>query len=198
VARIAVELGRELGLPEDELSDIYLAGLLHDVGKVGIRDAVLANPGPLTPEETEHLKQHVTIGHKILAGLYPLRSLLPGVLHHHERWDGKGYPHGLAGEQIPLLARILAVADAYDAMSTHRPYRHALPRAQVEEVLRQGAAAQWDRRVIDAFWRCRERVHLIRQRGVGDSLGEAIDRALRSGPGVHPPEAAQLGAGPAR
>jgi HD-GYP domain-containing protein (c-di-GMP phosphodiesterase class II) len=140
----------------------------------------------------------VTIGHKILADLHPLRNLLPGVLHHHERWDGQGYPEGLAGEQIPLLARILAVADAYDAMSTRRPYREALPRAEVEELLRQGAAVQWDRRVVDAFWRCRERVHLVRQRGVGESLGQAIDRALRSGTGVHLSETAPLAAGSAR
>lgn len=180
VARIAVELGRELGLGADDLNDIYLAGLLHDVGKIGIRDAILLKPGPLTPEEFEHIKQHVTIGYTILADLHAIRNLLPGVLWHHERWDGKGYPDGLVGESIPLLARILAVADSYDAMSTARPYREALPFRRVEEILTEGAGSQWDARVIEAFQRCRQKVHAIRQRGVGESLLAAIDGALRS------------------
>jgi HD-GYP domain-containing protein (c-di-GMP phosphodiesterase class II) len=179
VARIAVELGRELGLHGDELSDIYLAGLLHDVGKIGIRDSVLGKVEPLTVEEFEHIKQHVTIGYAILSDLRPIRNLLPGVLYHHEHWDGKGYPDGLAGEAIPLLARVLAVADAYDAMSTNRPYRDALPCRKVEEILTKGAGTQWDKRIIEAFQRCRHRIHTIRQRGVGDSLQLAIDGALR-------------------
>jgi HD-GYP domain-containing protein (c-di-GMP phosphodiesterase class II) len=102
------------------------------------------------------------------------------VLWHHERWDGKGYPHGLAGEAIPLLARILAVADSYDAMRTARPYRHALPARQVEEVLAGGAGTQWDARVIEAFQRCRQKVQAVRERGVGESLCAAIDGALRT------------------
>src|SRR5262249_5998636 len=179
VARIAVELGRELKLPEDEISDIYLAGLLHDVGKIGVRDEVLLKPDRLTAEEYEHLKQHVTIGYAILSDLRPIRHLLPGVLYHHERWDGKGYPDGLAGEAIPLLARILAVADAYDAMSTRRPYREAMPVSQVADTPRRGAASQWDARVVEAFVHCRERIHVIRQRGVGESLCHALDGALR-------------------
>ena len=179
VARIAVELGRELGLPGDELSDIYLAGLLHDVGKIGIRDSVLGKVEPLTPEEFDHIKQHVTIGYAILSDLRPIRNLLPGVLYHHEHWDGNGYPDGLAGEAIPLLARILAVADAYDAMSTNRPYRDALPCRKVEEILTKGAGTQWDKRIIEAFQHCRHKIHTIRQRGVGDSLQLAIDGALR-------------------
>ena len=179
VARIAVELGRELGLEGDELADVYLAGLLHDVGKIGIRDAVLSKVEPLTVEEFEHIKRHVTIGYSILSDLRQIRNLLPGVLYHHERWDGTGYPEGLAGEAIPLLARILAVADAYDAMSTTRPYRDAIPCRRVEEILVQGAGTQWDRRVVEAFLRCRQKIHTIRQRGVGESLQQAIDGALR-------------------
>jgi HD-GYP domain-containing protein (c-di-GMP phosphodiesterase class II) len=181
VARVAVELGRELGLQYEELSDIYLAGLLHDIGKIGIRDAVLTKREPLTPDESEHIKQHVMIGYKILADLRPIRNLLPGVLHHHERYDGKGYPDGLAGEAIPLLARIIAVADGYDAMSTARPYRAAIPTAKVESILTSGAGTQWDKRVVDAFMHCRERIHEIRQHGVGESLGHALDGALRAG-----------------
>jgi HD-GYP domain-containing protein (c-di-GMP phosphodiesterase class II) len=183
VARVSVEIGRELGMQEEELSDIYLAGLLHDIGKIGIRDAVLTKRDRLTPEEFEHVKQHVTIGYKILADLRPIRSLLPGVLYHHERFDGTGYPDGLAGEAIPFLARVLAVADGYDAMSTARPYRGAMPMHKVEEILTAGAGTQWDSRVVEAFSRCRERVHAIRQRGVGESLCQALDGALRSGGG---------------
>jgi hypothetical protein len=180
VARIAVELGREMGLSGDELGDIYLAGLLHDVGKIGIRDTVLLKPDVLTPEEREHIKQHVTIGYSILADLRQIRNLLPGVLYHHERWDGTGYPDGLAGENIPLLARILAVADAYDAMSNARPYRDAIPCRKVEEILVKGMSTQWDKQVVQAFMRCRQTVHTIRQRGVGDSLRLAIEGTLRS------------------
>ena len=180
VARIAVELGKEMGLEGDDLGDLYLAGLLHDVGKIGIKDTVLQKREALTPEEREHIQQHVTIGYWILAELRQIRNLLPGVLHHHERYDGKGYPDGLAAEDIPMLARILAVADAYDAMSNQRPYRDALPYRRVEEILIDGAGKQWDQVVVDAFLRCRQRIHTIRQRGVGDSLRKAIDGALRS------------------
>lgn len=179
VARISVELGRELGLNEDELGNIYLAGLLHDIGKIGVRDAVLTKAGALTPEEHDEIKQHVTIGYAILADLHQIRDLLPGVLYHHEKYDGTGYPDGLIGEAIPLQARILAVADAYDAMSTTRPYRDAMPGSRVEQILLQGAGKQWDKRVIDTFFRCREAIYAIRQRGVGGSLRKALDGALR-------------------
>jgi len=179
VARIGVELGRELGLAGEELGDIYLTGLLHDVGKIGVRDAILAKREPLTPEEFEHIKQHVTIGYTILSDLRPIRSLLPGVLYHHERVDGTGYPDGLQGDAIPLLARILAVADGYDAMSTTRPYREAMACRRVEEILVEGAGKQWDRQVVEAFLRCRLKIHAIRQRGVGESLRSALDGALR-------------------
>jgi HD-GYP domain-containing protein (c-di-GMP phosphodiesterase class II) len=180
VARIAIEMGRELRLDPDELGDIYLAGLLHDVGKIGIRDTVLQKAGALSPEEQEHIQEHVTIGYSILADLRQIRNLLPGVLYHHERYDGQGYPDGLAREDIPLLARILAVADAYDAMSHPRPYRDAMPNRQVEDILVAGAGSQWDKRVVDAFCRCRQQIYAIRQRSVGDSLRVAIDGALRS------------------
>lgn len=180
VARIAVELGRELDLQEDEIGDIYLAGLLHDIGKIGVSDAVLGKRDRLTPEEFEQIKRHVTIGYSILVDLRQVQSLLPGVLYHHEHYDGSGYPDGLVGEKIPLLARILAVADAYDAMISTRPYRQAMPYERVEEILLQGAGRQWDQRVVDACLRCRHKIHAIRQRGVGESLRQAIDGVLRN------------------
>jgi putative nucleotidyltransferase with HDIG domain len=187
VARIAVELGRELGLQEEELSDVFLAGLLHDIGKIGIRDAVLGKAEPLTTDEFEHIKQHVIIGYSILHNLKPILHLLPGVRNHHERYDGTGYPDGLAGEAIPLLARILAVADSYDAMTTDRPYRKAIPVADVEQVLAKGAGGQWDKRVVEAFLACREKIHGIRQRGVGDSLRYALTDVLRNNHSVGTP-----------
>jgi putative nucleotidyltransferase with HDIG domain len=178
VARIGVELARELGLDGDELGNVYLAGLLHDIGKIGVRDEVLRKPAKLTPEEEEHIRRHVTVGYAILADLRQIRSLLPGVLFHHERYDGKGYPDGLKGEDIPLLARILAVADAYDAMTTARPYREPMLPGRVERILADGAGTQWDRRVVEAFQRCRDKIHAIRQRGVGESLRAALDGVL--------------------
>jgi HD-GYP domain-containing protein (c-di-GMP phosphodiesterase class II) len=179
VGRIAIELGRALNQSEDELNDLYLGGLMHDIGKIGIRDSVLTKKGALTPAETEHLRQHVTIGHAIVADLQPIRHLFPAILYHHERYDGAGYPEGLQGESIPMIARILAVADAYDAMTTTRPYRIAMTHDRAEEILGQGAGTQWDPQVVDAFFRCREKIFIIRQRGVGDSLRQAIDGALR-------------------
>jgi HD-GYP domain-containing protein (c-di-GMP phosphodiesterase class II) len=178
VARVAVELGRTLGMDEPALSDVYLAGLLHDIGKIGIHDAVLRKRGPLTAEEFDHIKQHVTIGHRILADLRPIRSLLPGVLYHHERYDGSGYPEGLEGDAIPFLARVLAVADGYVAMSTARPYRDAMPSDHVEATLIRGAGSQWDRSVIDALLRNRAKVDAIRRRGVGEPRGFALRDAL--------------------
>ena len=181
VARAAVELGRELGLQEDELSDIYLTGLLHDIGKIGVRDDVLTKRGPLTDEEFKHIQQHVVIGHRILADLHAIEHLLPGVLYHHERYDGKGYPEGLQGDTIPLLARILAVADSFDAMSTSRPYRTAMPLERVDQILREGGGTQWDPLVIDAYSRCCDRLKAVRERGIGESLRNALDGALRHG-----------------
>jgi hypothetical protein len=180
VARIAVELGRTLNLDGDALNDLYLAGLLHDVGKIGVPDDILQKAGPLTDDEFAIVKKHVTIGYTILADLRPIRHLLAGVLYHHERYDGKGYPEGLAGDAIPLLARILAVADAYDAMSTNRPYRSAKCIQDVEDQLRDGAGRQWDGQIVEAFFQCRQKIHAIRQRGVGESLRQALDGALRS------------------
>jgi HD-GYP domain-containing protein (c-di-GMP phosphodiesterase class II) len=180
VARIAIELGRQLGLQEEELSDVFLAGLLHDIGKIGIRDAVLSKQGALTPEEFAHVKQHVLIGYSILQNLRPIVHLLPGVRNHHERFDGQGYPDGLIGESIPLMARILAVADSYDAMTTSRPYRDALSVQQVEQILVEGANRQWDGRVVEAFMACRRKIHGIRQRGVGDSLRMVLHDVLRA------------------
>jgi HD-GYP domain-containing protein (c-di-GMP phosphodiesterase class II) len=178
VARIAVRLGEQLGLPASQRGDLYLMGLLHDVGKIGIRDEVLLKPGKLTPEEYRQIQQHVRIGVHILTDLKKLHHLLPGVKHHHECLDGSGYPAGLSGESIPLAARILAVADAFDAMSSSRPYRRRLAPAQIDEIFRKGAGTQWDPQVVEALFACRDDLERIRQKGLGESLRLAVGDAM--------------------
>lgn len=172
VARIAVEIGRELNLQGIELSDLYLASLLHDIGKIAIRESLLHKTEPLTPEEFAEIQQHARIGHDILSGLPPIDHLLPAILHHHEHFDGSGYPDGLSGETIPRMARIIAVADAFDAMNTPRAYRPALPIERVEQTLTAGAGKQWDAEMVDALLRCRDRVRAI-------VLGDATPSQLR-------------------
>jgi HD-GYP domain-containing protein (c-di-GMP phosphodiesterase class II) len=178
VARIAVRLAEELRMPAGKRSDLYLAGLLHDVGKIGIDDGVLKKSGPLTPEEFRRIQAHVEIGVTILKDLRKLHHILPGVRHHHESMDGTGYPDRLSGEQIPLEARILAVADSFDAMSSNRPYRRRLSLAQIDNILQQGRSVQWDPIVIDALFACRGDLEAIRQKGLGESLIGAVDVTL--------------------
>lgn len=164
VARVSVRLAQELGCDAETCRTIYLAGLLHDIGKIGIDDHVLRKPGRLTDAEFEHIKTHVEIGYRILRDLRKMSHVLPVVLHHHESWDGRGYPYGLAGDNIPFLARIVAVADAYDAMASDRPYRPGMCQEKLEQVLRGGAGKQWDARVIEAFFRARDDILKISQR----------------------------------
>ncbi len=178
VARVALELGKEMGLQGEELGQVYLAGLLHDVGKIGVKDTILQKRGSLTQEEQDQVRQHVMIGYWILAELKPIRHLLPGVLHHHERYDGTGYPAGLARDKIPLLVRILAVADSYDAMSHQRPDRESLPYHRVEETLIAGAGTQWDKDIVDAFLRCKQRIQAISRRPISSALRQAIEATL--------------------
>ncbi|MEX2114223.1 MAG: HD domain-containing phosphohydrolase [Pirellulales bacterium] len=169
VARIAMRLAEELGCDSKQLDTIYFAGLLHDVGKIGINDVVLRKEGKLTEEEYEHIKTHAQIGYKILVDIKRLDDVLPAVLHHHEQWDGRGYPSGMKGEEIPFLARIVGVADAFDAMTSDRPYRKGMPDEKLDAILRDGAGKQWDAGVIDAFFRARDDVRRI-ARGPAPSL----------------------------
>lgn len=151
VALSARFLADRLGLSLPDQEQIYLAGLLHDVGKVGIPDEVLLKPGKLTPDEFAIIQQHPQRGVDILKHIKQLRPMLPGVLYHHESWDGTGYPHGLAGDSIPLMARVIAVADAFDAMTTCRPYRCARTVENAADVLRHGSGGQWDPRIVPVF-----------------------------------------------
>jgi len=156
VALLARRLGQQIGLETSDLEDIYLSGLLHDIGKVGVDDRILAKPGQLTEDEFRQIQQHPMIGYQILCQLRNLAQILPGVRHHHEAYNGKGYPDKLKGEGIPLMARIIAVADSYDAMVSDRPYRKGMPIERLEEIFRRGAGEQWDPRVIDAYFQSRD------------------------------------------
>ncbi len=135
----------------DAVERIRIAGLVHDIGKIGVPEAILRKPGRLTDDEVRSMKSHPEIGHRILQDIKQLADVLPGVLHHHERFDGKGYPKGLSGEGIPLSARIIALADSFDAMSSNRTYRTALPRAKVLSEIRACAGAQFDPRMAELF-----------------------------------------------
>lgn len=144
-------LGRALGLMEEDLDILRKGAILHDIGKIAVREEVLQKPGSLSEEEFNEIKLHPEVGERICGPLRCADLVLPIIRHHQERWDGKGYPDGLRGEQIPLMARILSIADAYDAMLSPRPYRPALEPEEAQENLRQGAGAQWDPHLIDVF-----------------------------------------------
>ncbi len=187
VARIAVRLGEAMGLSRGETSDLYLAGLLHDVGKIGIRDEVLLKPGPLTPEEEQHIREHPIIGERIISNVTRLAYLRPGVRGHHERFDGDGYPDGLAGEAIPPIARILAVADSCDAMMSARRYRPALAPDRIEAIFHAGSGKQWDPKFVQCFFACRHELYAVCQRGLGQSVYMAVERAAGGAPGLIAP-----------
>ncbi len=151
VTHIALLIGEEMGLAHDELEILKVAGHLHDIGKVGIKDDILLKPARLTPEEYEIIKQHPLIGAEIVGHIGLLKQEVEIIKHHHERWDGKGYPFGLAGEEIPYLARILAVADAYDAMTSSRPYRPSRSGEKALQEILKEAGRQFDPWVAKAF-----------------------------------------------
>jgi len=153
VAHWAMQLGTALELPDDQLTLLYRAALLHDVGTVSVPVDVLSKQGRLDPGEFSQVKRHPIVGEEILAALPSAEQVLPAVRHHHERIDGAGYPDGLDGEDIPLFARIIAIADAFVAMSNDRPYRARRPREEVIRTLRQGEGKQWDAALVQRFLR---------------------------------------------
>jgi HD-GYP domain-containing protein (c-di-GMP phosphodiesterase class II) len=151
VGRYSRRIGQALQLSEEQLWSLQVGGVLHDVGKIGVPDAVLGKDGPLNQEEWVALRRHPEIGHALLIGVVGLGPALEAVLHHHERWDGAGYPAGLAEGAIPLAGRVVAVADAFDAMTTPRPYRPRLElRAAVREIVRQ-RGHHFDPDIVAAF-----------------------------------------------
>ena len=141
-----------LGLPSEDILALQRGGYLHDVGKVALPDDVLFKPGPLSPSEWETMKSHVERGERICKGMRSLAPILPIIRHHHERWDGSGYPDGLRGEQIPLLARILQLADIYDALTTERPYKPALTADEAVSVIQEEVRKGWrDPKLVETF-----------------------------------------------
>ncbi len=187
VTDIAVIIAEHMGCTPEQIDTLRVAGYLHDLGKLGVKDSVLLKPGPLTPEEFDQIKAHPVIGEEILApiGFLPEERAL--VRHHHERWDGKGYPDGLREEKIPLLARILTVADVFDALTSDRPYRPALSVEKGAEEILACRGTQFDPAVVAAFrevlGQCAEKVANRRSRtmgeiaGAGDKLCEASKNA---------------------
>jgi HD superfamily phosphohydrolase YqeK len=161
VALVAKCLGEELALPAEEISDIHLSGLLHDIGKVGVDDRILRKQSRLDDDEFEQIKKHPEIGCHILSGLANLERVLPGVRNHHEAFDGSGYPDRLCGTDIPLMARIIAVADSYDAMGSDRPYRAGLPLERIESIFRENAGPQWDPQVVAAYFAARVKIRKL-------------------------------------
>lgn len=151
VALLSRTLAQQAGFGEALTERIYMAGLLHDVGKIGVPEAVLQKTGRLTPEEFEQIKQHPEIGARILRGIKQIEDVVPGVLYHHERYDGKGYPSRLAGENIPLLGRVICLADCFDAMTSSRTYRKAMPLEAALTEIRRCSGTQFDPALTDAF-----------------------------------------------
>jgi HD-GYP domain-containing protein (c-di-GMP phosphodiesterase class II) len=164
VAAMSRTIARHLGLSEDEQHRIWIAALLHDVGKIGVDDRILKKGGVLTDEEFAQMKAHTVIGEEILTPIVDLREMLPAVRWHHENWNGRGYPDGLKGEQIPVPARIVAVADTFDAVTTNRPYQQAYSLDDAVATVRRLVGSRFDAKVVSAFLRACERGEVRLQR----------------------------------
>jgi HD-GYP domain-containing protein (c-di-GMP phosphodiesterase class II) len=151
VSDMSVRIGERLGLEQQELLDLKWSSMLHDIGKIGIPEEILTKPGKLTPYEYDVMKQHPGLGAKILSGIPYADRILEGVLHHHERMDGKGYPHGLSGNDIGMQARIIAVSDVWDALISKRSYRDAVSHSEALEIMKAGRGTHFDPLVLDPF-----------------------------------------------
>lgn len=189
VADLAVQLAIRMGLDHRTADALQLAGMLHDIGKIGIDDSVLKKPGLLTDEEFDQIKQHPVLGYEILKDIRPFRHILPAVRHHHESWDGGGYPDGLVGDEIPRDAQILAVADAFDAMISDRPYRKGMPLAKVRDIFRNGRGQQWAADVVDVLLES-EDLMLTYANQQADGVTSPIGCKK-----THPPAVTNLGSG---
>jgi putative nucleotidyltransferase with HDIG domain len=151
VAQFSVILARELGLPEEEVDKIRIAATLHDVGKVGIEDSVFKKPGVLTNAEFEIMKRHTVMGYEIVRQVKQLNEMLPGIRWHHEALNGRGYPDGIKGDELPMMARIISVADTFDAITTDRPYQDASEFPEALDFLRKHAGIKYDPLVVNAM-----------------------------------------------
>lgn len=154
VSAYAVLLGQQLGLQNPELEQLRIAGMLHDIGKIGIPDSILNKPSGLTDDEFSVMKRHPEVAENILAHIEPLKDVLPIIYHHHERFDGRGYPGGLKGQDIPYLARVISVVDGFEAMTSDRAYHKARSADQAMNILNSGAGEQWDPQLVNAWQQC--------------------------------------------
>ncbi len=157
VRRVALAAGEALDLSKDRLDLLAVAALFHDIGKIGMPDSILTKHELLTRDEATLMREHVTRGAEIVAKFPPFRGAIPAIRHHHERWDGLGYPDGLAGNDIPLEAAIIGLAEAWDAMTTDRPYAQALSLSEAMGGIRAGREKQLSPVVVDAFWEIAQR-----------------------------------------
>jgi response regulator RpfG family c-di-GMP phosphodiesterase len=180
VARMAVRVGGEMDLSQAVLSDLYFAGLLHDLGRTRLDEKLLLKPGPLNAEEWAEVRRGPLLADSIMAEVQPLQHLRPAVRHHHERFDGQGYPDRLSGRDIPLMARILGVADACDAMLSSRPHRPGMSSQEIDSVFRAGAGAQWDPKIVENLMACRSEVYHIGRRETDDSLSSVVGQVVQS------------------
>src|ERR1700731_4177743 len=154
LAGYSARLGEQLGLPEDQITALRRAGIVHDVGKIAVPDAILLKPGRLTPEEWTIIREHSVVGERICAPLKSFRFVLPIIRHHHEKLDGSGYPDGLRGEAIPVAARVLQIVDVYDALTTDRPYKKAFSVTDALQTMKEEVAkGWWDPHIFDQFER---------------------------------------------
>jgi len=169
VNRYSVIVAKELGLTGTQLREIHVSSLMHDVGKIGINDAILQKPGKLTDEEFEIMKTHTVLGANIVAPIRQMKRIIPGLRWHHERMGGQGYPDGLSGDQIPLMARIIAIADTFDAITTHRPYQKAMTFDEALEVLERLKGVALDGKIVDAFFSAYSK-GLIQSEGIEKSI----------------------------
>jgi putative nucleotidyltransferase with HDIG domain len=173
VTAYSLILAEELGMPEAERRKLQVATLLHDIGKIAIDDQILRKPGRLSDPEFDRMRTHVLRGWEIIQMIPGLAWALPVVRGHHERWDGRGYPDGLAGEGIPLTARVVAVADAFDAMTSDRPYRAGMPAARAFAELQAGAGTHFDPGCVAAFLRVRAKVEAMLERDAAERRSAA-------------------------
>jgi putative nucleotidyltransferase with HDIG domain len=169
VVEYAVKIAQKMKISPERVERIRKAGMLHDIGKCGIQDSILYKPGRLDPYEYEIIKQHTVIGAEIIAKVGELRDLVPIIRHHHERIDGKGYPDGLSGEEIPLEARIMALADAIEAMASDRLYKKALKPEEILDEIERCKGTQFDPKVVEAF------AAIVRQEGLSIIRNSAMD-----------------------
>ena len=183
VTLYSIAIAEELGVTGQELEDLYRASVLHDLGKIGVREAVLNKPGKLTDEEFADIVRHPETAVRILEPIPFFRPLLPAILHHHERFDGKGYPSRLVGKNIPLASRIMTIADTFDAMTSTRAYRKALPVADAIAEIRRCSGTQFDPDIVPAFLACQSKIVIPGDVSLPEGFEEAIPTEFRLQPG---------------